>query len=62
MFGEHEALSSHGIVDLRGIERDGTIDTWGFPKIRDTFLGGPKNKDHRYWGPLISGNYHLHPS
>ena len=36
---------------------------WGFPEIRDTFLGVPIIRTivfwGLYWGPLILGNYHI---
>ena len=36
---------------------------WGFPKIRDTFLGVPIIRTivylGLYWGLLILGNYHV---
>ena len=41
-----------------------STDTWGFPKIRGTFLGVPIIRIiifwGLYWGPHILGNYHIH--
>ena len=37
------------------------VDSWGFPKIRDTILGAPVIRTIVFWGlyggPLILGNY-----
>ena len=37
--------------------------TWGFPKIRGTFLGVPIIRAIVFWGlyrgPLVLGNYHI---
>ena len=45
-------------MDYRVVYRD-----WEFPNIRDTFFGGPSNKDCNIlgldWGPFILGNCHL---
>ena len=34
-----------------------TEDTWGFPKIRVTFLGGPHNKDYSILGSILGPPY-----
>ena len=36
----------HVLCDLRG-------RIWGFPKIRGTFLGSPKNKDYSILGSIL---------
>ena len=38
-------------------------NTWGFPKIKGTLLGGPYKRITIFWGlylsPLVLGNYHM---
>ena len=40
------------------------VGTWGFPKIRGTFLGVPIIRTIVFWGlysgPPILGNCHMH--
>ena len=62
--------NSHGVrciesclqIFQHGPYRNQVSPARGFPKIKDTFLGGPYNEDENmlglYWVPQISGNYH----
>ena len=45
------------------VPREVSCGIWGFPKIRGTILGVPIRRTivywGLYWGPPISGNYHM---
>ena len=46
--------------------RPGSVSIWRFPKIRGTILGVPIIRTivywGLYWGALVLGSYHIHPS
>ena len=61
--GAHMVGFSVSHEDCLEVLKDFLRNIWGFPKIRDTFLGVPILRIivfwGLYWGPLILGNYHL---